>query len=226
MEFGQAFSFAFQDQNWKKKLGLAGVIMLIPIVGWLAVSGWMIEITRRVIRREGELLPDWSNFGKRIVDGLLLMVIGFIYTLPSTIINGGIQLVNVFFMQPALQSGDSSKVMMAVFTVVLILGGCLAFIFAILAAFVVPAAYANFAIKGSFKAAFNFGEVFGLIKAAPGTYVLVLLGSILAAIIGALGIIACVIGIIFTMAYASAIIGHLYGQAYNAATGAIYQTAE
>ena len=111
-------------------------------------------------------------------------------------------------------------------TGVLICGGCVTFILAILAAFIIPAAYANFAVKGSFGAAFSFGEVFGLIKAAPGAYVLVLLGSILAGIIGMLGVIACVIGVIFTMAYASAIMGHLYGQAYNAATGTSYQAVE
>jgi len=225
MEFGQAFSFAFQDQEWMKKLGLAGVILLIPIVGWLAVSGWMIEITRRVIRREGELLPDWSNFGKYIVDGLLLMIIGFIYTLPTNIINGIMQGANIF-LQTTLQNGDSSDAMLPIITGVLICGGCAAFILAILAAFIIPAAYANFAVKGSFGAAFSFGEIFGLIKAAPGAYVLVLLGSILAGFIGMLGIIACIIGVIFTLAYASAIMGNLYGQAYNAATRASYSAVE
>lgn len=224
MEFGQAFSFAFQDRDWTKKLGLAGVILLIPLVGWLAVSGWMLEIVRRVIRRDAELLPDWSNFGKYIVDGLLLLVIGFIYTLPANIINGVMQGANIF-MQTTLQNGDSSEVMIPVITGVLICGGCLAFILAILAGFIIPAVYANFAVHGSFGAAFRFGEIFSLIKAAPGAYVLVLLGSIVASIIGMLGVIACVIGVIFTIAYASAIMGHLYGQAYNAATAGTNQPA-
>ncbi len=35
MDFGLPFSFAFQDQNWFKKLAIAGLITLIPIMGWI-----------------------------------------------------------------------------------------------------------------------------------------------------------------------------------------------
>jgi hypothetical protein len=44
MEFGKAFSFPFEDQDWVKKLGIAGLLMIIPIIGWLAVAGWGIEM--------------------------------------------------------------------------------------------------------------------------------------------------------------------------------------
>lgn len=39
MDFSLPFSFPFQDQNWFKKLAIPGLIMLIPIVGWLYVLG-------------------------------------------------------------------------------------------------------------------------------------------------------------------------------------------
>jgi len=32
MDFGRAFTFAFQDPDWLKKVGLAAVIFLIPIM--------------------------------------------------------------------------------------------------------------------------------------------------------------------------------------------------
>ena len=153
---------------------------------------------------------------------LLLAVIVFIYSLPSNIINIALQGVNVF-MQSSTQNGDGGGAMIYALSGVAICAGCIGFILSIIVAIALPAIYANFAIKGNFGAAFAFGEIFGLIKAAPGAYVLTLLGCILAGIIGVLGMIACVIGVIFTMAYALAIAAHLYGQAYNAANAAVVE---
>jgi hypothetical protein len=53
-----------------------------------------------------------------------------------------------------------------------------------------------------------------MVKANIGAYFIVLLGIICAGLVSSLGFIACIIGIIFTTAYANAVIGHLYGQAY------------
>jgi hypothetical protein len=84
-------------------------------------------------------------------------------------------------------------------------------------AFVLPAAIGNFAATGQLGAAFRFNEVFGLVRAAPGAYFMVFLGSIVASIIAGLGLIACIIGVLFTAAYAYMINAHLWGQAYKAA---------
>lgn len=40
MDLGLAFTFPFQDENWLQKILIAGLIMLIPFLGWLAVF-WM-----------------------------------------------------------------------------------------------------------------------------------------------------------------------------------------
>jgi hypothetical protein len=46
---------------------------------------------------------------------------------------------------------------------------------------------------------------------------IVLLGSIVAGFVGSAGVILCVIGVLFTYAYAMLVQSHLWGQAYNAA---------
>lgn len=58
-----------------------------------------------------------------------------------------------------------------------------------------------------------------MVRAAPSAYLIVLLGSIVAGLVGSLGIILCVIGVVFTYAYAMVVNAHLWGQAYNVATG-------
>ena len=81
----------------------------------------------------------------------------------------------------------------------------------------IPAAMGNYAAKGEISAAFRFGEVFGLVRAAPGAYILAILGALIAGIIAPLGVILCGIGVLWTQAYAVLIYSHLWGQAYNAA---------
>jgi hypothetical protein len=225
MEFGLAFSYPFQDQDWLKKIGIAGLLLIIPIVGWLAVAGWTIEVTRRVIRRDAPLLlPEWNDFGKYIIDGLYLFLIGIVYSIPSIIFSGITSGVSAFVQSQGNGGGDSTMTMIV--TVVSICFGCLNFLYSVFIGLVMPAAFANFAVKGSIGAGFAFGEVFNMVKSAIGAYVIVLLGSIVASIIGSLGIIACIIGVVFTMAYSGLIQAHLWGQAYNQAQIAMGSGAE
>jgi hypothetical protein len=72
-----------------------------------------------------------------------------------------------------------------------------------------------------FRSGFRVGEVFGLVRAAPVAYLLVLVGGIIAGIISGLGSIACGIGVLLTAPYGLAINGHFMGQAYKQAMAKI-----
>jgi hypothetical protein len=215
MNFGQAFSYPFQDSEWFKKIIISGLISLIPVIGWLYLYGWMLEIMRRVINKETPLLPDDVDFGGNLGRGFQGFIIGFVYAIPLII----------FSLPPSLVApigqltGMDSNTLTTVSLVISICCGGLSFIYGILMALVLPAALANFVVHGSMGAGFRFGEVFGLIKAAPGAYVVALLGSLVASIVGQLGVIVCVIGLLLTIPYYMAVMGHFYGQAYNQASG-------
>ena len=211
MEFGKAFSFAFEDKDWIKKLGIGALLMIIPFIGWLVVAGWGIEITKRVIQHDPQPLPDWSDFGGYLVKGLQVFVIGLVYSLPIILVNICQQGVTLFGQQ-----GDTTDetILMAV-TVFAVCFGCVSFIYSIFLGFILPAALGNFAATGQMGAGFRFGEVFGLVRAAPVAYLLALLGGFVASLIASLGVILCVIGILFTAVYAYTINAHLFGQAYN-----------
>lgn len=213
MEFGRAFTFAFDDKDWVKKIGIAGLLLIVPILGGLVVMGWALEITRRVIHRESDVLPDWSNFGDYIVKGLMVWVIGFVYSLPIILVSacqqGGLILLQ--------NNGDDT--MVTAVTVLSICFSCVVILYSLVMGFVIPAAYARLAVTGQLGSAFRFGEVIALVRAAPSAYLIVLLGSIVAGLIGSVGVILCVIGVVFTYAYAIIIMAHLWGQAYNVASG-------
>jgi len=212
MDFGKAFSFAFEDPDWIKKIGIAGLLMIIPIIGWLAVAGWGIEVARRVIQNDPNPLPDWGNFGDYLMKGVMVWVIGFVYALPIILVNACSQ--GLVF---ALQNNNDSTLATGI-TALTACFSCVTFIYSIFMGFVVPAAYGKYAATGQLGAAFRFGEVFGLVRSAPSAYLIVLLGGIVAAFVGALGIILCVIGALFTYAYAMIVQAHLWGQAYNVAS--------
>lgn len=213
MEFGRAFSFVFEDQDWVKKIGIAGLLLIVPILGGLVVSGWALEITRRVIHRETEVLPDWSNFGDYLVKGLMLFVVGFVYALPIILVSA-CQQGGILFLQ---NNGDETTT--SIIAALSICLSCVMILYSIVLGFVLPAAYARLAVTGQLGAAFRFGEVIGLVRAAPAAYLMVLLGEVIAGFIGSLGLILCIIGVVFTYAYAMAMMAHLWGQAYNVASG-------
>lgn len=210
MDFGLAFSYVFKDTDWLKKVALAGLVSLIPIVGQLFLLGWSLEITRRVIRNDPYPLPD-LDFGKNLGEGFKAMVVGIVWGLPIILLGIFVGIVSAL---TGNMNYDTAQTIMAV------VGACfsiIAVIYGLLMGFILPAAYANLVVHGNIGAGLKVGDAFGLVKAAPGAYLIVLVGGIVAGFIASLGTIGCGIGIIVTTAYALAMMGHLYGQAYKQA---------
>lgn len=209
MNFGLSFSFVFKDKEWFKKLAIPALCSLIPVVGQFIVLGWGLQVTKNVIDGKVEdALPN-LDFGGDLVRGLLATVITFIYSLPIAIVSG----LAGFLFSFGGDTGDFLG------TVLMIAGGCFglfALLFGILIAFMSAAGVANYIAKGKFGAAFQIKEVFGLVKKSFVSWLLVLVGQVLAlGIIAPLGLIVCGIGVLLTMTFGTAVYSHLLGQAYN-----------
>jgi len=116
-----------------------------------------------------------------------------------------------------VDGSNVSDAVAAIYTLISVCTGLFSVVYGVILAVVLPAAYANFLAKGSLGAGLNFGEVFRLVRAAPGTYLLVLVGSFIVGLIAPLGVILCFVGVLATYVYGMAVMGHLYGQAYNQA---------
>jgi hypothetical protein len=89
-----------------------------------------------------------------------------------------------------------------------------------LISFMIPPAFGKYLTEDNFGAAFRFAEVFQLVRAAPVAILVALLGYVLVNFLSGFGVILCVIGVLLTSAYAYAVTGHLFGQAYLEATKA------
>ena len=222
MDFGLSFGYVFQDKDWLRKIIIPALVSLIPIIGQFVVLGWALRVTENVIRRYPQPLPD-LDFGGDLGRGFQAFIIGLVYSLPLIILS---LFLGILGGLASGSNGDISDVFNALYIIFSVCFGLFAVIYGLLLALVLPAAYANFLVKNSLSAGLNFSEVFRLVRAAPGAYLLVLLGSILVGLISPLGAILCFVGVFLTYTYGMAVMGHLYGQAYNQALQNLGQVTE
>lgn len=211
MDVGRAFVFPFEDDEWLKKVLLTAVISLIPVIGPLWLLGWMVEIARRVIKGDAVVLAGFEDFGGTLVLGLKAFVIGLVYAIPMVI----------FFIPMYAPLFADSDEAVAALSFLATCCGCLFFLYGLLLALIYPAAYGELAATDSLGAAIHPARILELLRADFGAYLVAWLGSIAAGFIASLGFIFCIVGVIFTAAYAYAVVGHLYGQAYKKATAEI-----
>jgi Protein of unknown function (DUF4013) len=219
MDIGKAFMFVFEDKDWVVKLLIAAAILLVGVLlgvliipGILAaalLAGYGVEITRRVIHDDPQVLPEWTNWGELMVDGLKVIVIGLVYALPIIVVSACMGI-------PIGILSEDAQELSSLFSAAL---SCLSFLWAIVMSLVLPAAIGAYAAKGELNAAFRFGEILALVRNNFKTYLLVLVMAWVASIIGGLGTIVCFIGWFVTLPYSYMVTGHLYGQAYKQVTG-------
>lgn len=214
MDIGSAFTFAFDDEEWIKKLAIGGVILLfaaplsIVLVGLallLPVFGYMIETLKNVRDGQPKPLPAWEDFGNLFSKGLMVFVIGLVYNIPVILIACASAGVNI-----GSQQLDSDTAASLAFAVVCL--NCVQFIFSILAYALIPAGLIRYAQYDTLGSAFQFGEIFNFIRENIGDYVIVLLLGIVAGIIALFGLILCGIGLFFTTFWSYLVNAHLYGQ--------------
>ena len=208
MDFAQAFTFPFQDKRWLVKLVVVGLILLIPLVGVVFVTGWLILIARRVIRDEAEPLVGFEPFVETLVLGLKYLVVSLVYLLPVFAVTLAITL-----LAESMQASSQPNFLMLCLTTCL--GTAFLIYFVALMYFLVAAA-GVLADTERLSDAFRLRRLWRHIRNAPGAHVLALLGVFIASLAASLGLVACLIGGAFTTAYALAVQGHLYGQAYRA----------
>lgn len=213
MDFGRAFTFVFDDPDWLRKIAINALIGLIPIIGAIYLLGWGLEVTRRIVTHSSEQLPD-VDFGTYLNYGFKAFVVSLVWTLPLWLLT---LLGTILFTSVSTVDPDAANVIAVVSSVC---GGGLVLIFLIAIGLLLPPAMARTVVHDSIGAGLDFGAVWVLLRAAPGPWVLALLGILVASILASIvGSIACGIGIIFTMAWYQAVMGHFFGQAYLASEG-------
>jgi len=210
----EAFGFVFRSRNWFGRLAVDALCLLffwLFLIPLFILLGYFVETARTISRGEREL-PPWTDVGTKLREGFVLAVVLFIWGLPGAILSGGSYSMNcvgsscTYYTPSALAP----------------LGG----LYSLLLAFLTAAIWSQY-LEGGFGAAFDFRAIFRRAGLYPGMTVMVwLMASVVAAIIGLLGVIVVGIGLLFTLPYAFAVSANLYGQfsqrTQPAATAGIY----
>ena len=208
MDIVENIKYPTTDSEWIKKILIGGILLIIPIINFI-IGGYYIKTLRGSI--EGKLgLPEWDDWGDLFVKGLMVAIIGFIYSLIPLIVLfvsiGGV-------ITAAISSGDFSAASISaivggsLFSVVLMLIVCL----------VLPMALSIYAKEDSIGAAFRIGEILSRIKSVPGDYIItiIVLYALLFIVnlVAAIPIIGWVI-IIFANFYIALVASKMFGEVY------------
>jgi hypothetical protein len=221
MDFGAAFSFVTADEDWVKKLAIASVLALVGILtaglALIPLAGWVLGVTRRV--REGiePAMPEWTDFGQLVMDGLKMVAISLIWSLPIIILSACVALISAL-----VSSGQGNGETLPALANVLL--SCISVPYGLAISLFLPPAFGHLAATDNFGQALNPAVAFKILRENVGGYVInALVWIFLVPIIESVGILICVIGVFPAIAYTSAVMGHLMGQAYQGAEEAGFQ---
>jgi hypothetical protein len=226
MDIGKSFGYVFDDDEWITKILIAAVILLLgilffwvlfipSIVAGLLLGGYGVEITRRVIRGDSQVLPRWDNWGELLMDGLKAWIIELVFGLPIIVLSVCLGPASGILAEDAQELSALLSACLGGFNV----------LWGIVVGLFLPAAIAMFVAEEEVSAAFRFGDVFALVRDNFVTYLLVLVIGWVASLIGGLGLLVCGVGVLVTAPYAGWITAHLRGQAYLEAKGLTPQPA-
>lgn len=220
MEYGRAITYPQQDPDWLKKWGLAGAISLIPLLGQIIVLGYGVEVTRRVIHDDPRPLPGWGDFANFAIQGLMAFIIGLVYVLPLIVLIVCANSVQIGLLIGGAQLDEDLLAQLTTLgSAVAVCCGCLAALYGVLIAMMLPAALGRYAATGQIGSAFQINQVVGMVRAKPGMYFFVwLVGGLAGLALTLIGTLACGVGLAWGAAYAALINAHLHGQAYRYVT--------
>ncbi len=207
VNFGKAFTYIFDDKRWFDKLIIPVLVSLVPLIGPMAFSGYMLRTIKNVVQNEVDPLPDYQ-FGDDLGRGFRFYLVGLVYSLPVLLVVG-------LMMIPAMALNSNNSIT-ALGVIFLILGGLLMLVYGLFLTVLQPIMMANFAVKDTFASGFEFGLFFKRLGNNFTAWLLVIAGMVIASIISPLGSILFAIGVVITMAYSQLMVAHLAGQAYVA----------
>jgi hypothetical protein len=209
----QALAFPFKDPQWVKKLGIGFLLGLgnsiVPLLPALILSGYCYKIMRRVIVEGGDpYLPEWEDWSTLLSDGLKLWGAGIVYSLPILVL---VIPSMIFFMLSgiALPFLIDSSGRMPIDSDMLILGPfligagimCLGAPLGLLINLVKSPGMGHLAAKGEFSAAFRIREIWPILKAGIGPYLIILVANLLLSFIFTAIMQVVILTLIFAILY-------------------------
>lgn len=224
MDVGKSLRFIFEDQQWPTKILIGSLILLVSLpltfvlVGFLGlaiVTGYSLDVLRNVRAGSTRPLPEWRDqWGEWLVEGLKLLLILFVWSLP-------LMILNVFTGIGDSMLNTSSGVVNLFGGMMVAVVSCLALLWGIVLALATPAIYLRMAETRELSSGFQFNAIYVWTRDRIGDVVIVALLSTLLSLAlllvgGVIGILLCGVGLALTLPAAvmlsTLVTVHLYAQ--------------
>lgn len=193
---GDAFGWAFRDPNWLGKIVVQALILIIPIVGWIAATGWLMMAFENARAGRNELPPAGFHLARGIGIFGVYVIYSIVLNLPGSIL-GGIGSQGLVYRCPTQSTCNYVYVGGPLSG----LGSLWGFLAGLFLDFLVPTLIVMVFHHG-FAGGFDLARVWRYATSNVTNSVIGGLIIFVTGFIAAAGIIACCIGIFFTAMYA------------------------
>lgn len=200
-------SIKYPSSNWKKVL-ILGVMTLFSflIIPLFIAMGYFLRVLKASLAGLEEL-PEFDEWVDMIVDGIKVLLVWIVYSLPAIVIMA-VSMITIWgslSSVAAMQStGISPTTALGMFTGIGFVGMIVAMLYLLIITPVLYVAIANLAYNEELGAAFRFSEILGLISQIGWVdlivwyVVVILIGFVVGFITTILGIIP-VIGLVISL---------------------------
>ncbi len=198
-DYSESLGWPIKDPGWIGKIIVQGLIYLIPIVGWMALYGWMLAALDNLRQGRRELpAAGFGHLGRGVTLFLVLIVYGLAIAVVFCIF------LFIGFALIAAGSNSNSGVLSALGVILTLFAYLLAFI-ASLAFYFLIAPVIVATERGGFGGGLNIMQVVAMARTNLQASIFAGLFILVGHLIGSLGGILCGIGIILTVAYGFAV---------------------
>ncbi|KTG27223.1 DUF4013 domain-containing protein [Haloferax profundi] len=217
----ESINYLRNGEDWVKTVLIGGVLGLLSflIIPTFLVIGYLLRVVRATMRGDEEP-PEFDEWGDMLVDGLKGFAIAFVYFLIPAIV----ALVFGFAGLIGIVAGGGSDAAGAFGGIVTLLGLLVAFVLSLAAAYLVPAALANYAETDRLGAGFDFGTLRPILTSGKyatawlTAFVVLFAASLVVGILNVVPLLGFVVGAFVTF-YASVaayyIIGKTWGELHD-----------
>jgi hypothetical protein len=186
--------FPFQDAGWRNKFlvgsGLILLNIVIPFLPMLALGGYCLKVMRQGVRGEAASLPEWSDWGDLIMEGLKGAALVVAYLAPGYVVMFGGLFLTAFgqaLIIPLMaaigsSSGDPEAIASSLLATLTITFGTVALQFGLMAVSMLvllvgllplPLALGHYLHEGELGAGLRLREIWGLLKVNKSGYLAV-----------------------------------------------------
>ena len=206
LDVGEACAYAFRSRKFFVKIAIGALCLLFSwlLVPLLLFAGYTVSVARSV-RAGGTELKGWDHLGVKLNDGLLVMILVLIWTLPGI----GLGLPAELASGEGAETGITrpAGTLGGAFGVLAALGGLWG-LFVLVAQGAIWSQY----LRGGFRAGLNLADVIRRVRFNLGlTMVVAALATVLA-VIAFSGFVALLLGALLTLPYCSWVGAYLFGR--------------